>query len=349
MGTLLCDAVIITVALVLAELAIRSLAPQYTRNLYDREFTGSNPIAINADGYRGALVPVEKQPGEQRILALGDSVTFGTGAAVEDIWPSRLAERANATVINAAMPGASVRQLTHAFEHRWAAYQPDVVSLAVTGNMVSLAWIGRDAEPSMPRDFEDGEPVSQSFKARTKRAVKQAAYQLGLPSFLSINSQRAMYRIGLLDHALDPEAPYGPLLAYGMRQSRLDPAIAHHAWELLEDDLAALKAAVHARDARLVVTYAPTRFATWDSLADNEKAVPRERLTIDAPARFADVAARLDVPAGDLVASLRRAREQSHGHESLYLLFDYNHFDPQGHEVVAQVMGDLIGTEGGQP
>ena len=76
--------------LVIAELLLQLIVPQYGHDFYDRTLTASQPVTFNADGYRGAAVPLEKQPGEFRVLALGDSTTFGTGVAIDDTWPLQL-------------------------------------------------------------------------------------------------------------------------------------------------------------------------------------------------------------------------------------------------------------------
>jgi lysophospholipase L1-like esterase len=91
--------------------------------------------AINADGFRGARVPLARTPGTVRIAALGDSSTFGLGLPNADTYCARLpAELAGlgvrAEVINAGAEGFSVFQGLEHYRHRVRPYRPDVVIAA---------------------------------------------------------------------------------------------------------------------------------------------------------------------------------------------------------------------------
>src|SRR5437016_3822832 len=81
------DAVVALVLLGAIEVALRKFAPEYREHLFDAEFTGSHPLALNSRGLRGPEIPAERKPRELRILGLGDSTTFGTGVAWEETWP----------------------------------------------------------------------------------------------------------------------------------------------------------------------------------------------------------------------------------------------------------------------
>ncbi len=70
-------------------------------------------ITLNERGMRGALIPFEKAPGEQRVLILGDSVAFGVGAADEQLFDRNAVELlrrdgiSGATILNLSVPGYS--------------------------------------------------------------------------------------------------------------------------------------------------------------------------------------------------------------------------------------------------
>lgn len=53
------------------------------------------PVAINSDGLRGREINTPKPPHTFRILAVGDSVTFGYGVREEDTYVKVLERRLN--------------------------------------------------------------------------------------------------------------------------------------------------------------------------------------------------------------------------------------------------------------
>lgn len=311
--------------------------------LFDAEFTGGKPNAVNAQGLRGPEVTPAKKPGELRILGLGDSTTFGTGVAWEEAWPNRSAIALAAGLsrdvvgINAGVLAASVRDMAFAMDHAWGDLQPDVVVLVISGNMVSLAWIRREQAASMPA--QEGPPVASPVY-QLKTALNQAYRYLQLPNQLTLISERLTYRIGLQNHNVVAAAPYGALLAHGWRQMDLDPAIAVEAWRLFEQDLATLRDRTSARHARLYVGYLPVRFMLGNGPGDNEKNVPLHRLSIDPNQRVQEICWRLGVLTVDLNQALRKAREISG--KTLYNAMDYTHLNPSGHHVIADAIAKRV-------
>jgi lysophospholipase L1-like esterase len=344
--SLLVEMAVVCMAMAVSEQVIRSADPRYAQHLFDQEYTGGSPIAVNPEGFRGPSVPKEKPDGEFRVLALGDSVTFGTGVAVDQTWPAALerdlGKKRPTRVINAAVPATSLRDLEYGFRTEFNAYQPDAVVLALTGNHVALAWIRRDSEPKVPANPQPS--GSGGVTTELKRWVKS----LALPSFLSLNTERFLYQIGVLEHHVDKNAPYGALLAHGYRQLDLDPRLAEEAWQLAERDLAALRDTVTKAGSQFYLTMAPARFMLSDSLSDNEKAVQRERITIVPVERTKAIAERLGIPFIDADQALRAAREAGKANgkvPSLYLQGDYTHLDAEGAAVVAKAVSERLSSD----
>ena len=66
---------------------------------------------VNSGGYRDLERIVAKPPGTVRVLALGDSFTWGASVEFDDAWPQRVERTLNREadghfeVVNLAMPG----------------------------------------------------------------------------------------------------------------------------------------------------------------------------------------------------------------------------------------------------
>lgn len=108
----------------------------------DVNFTGRR-VVINADGFRGPLVPLKKPEGTRRIVGLGDSVMFGWGVDEGEDYLSVFAGRRNAhgeswDVVNTAVPGYNTVMEVETLEKKGLAYAPDVVVVGYCVNDLEL-------------------------------------------------------------------------------------------------------------------------------------------------------------------------------------------------------------------
>lgn len=112
-------------------------------------------------------------PAGSVVLAFGDSVTFGTGAAPGQDWPSLLAGLSGWRIINAGVPGdtaGAARQRIGALleEHR-----PALVIVELGGN----DFIHRRAQKKVKEDLRQ---ILSSIRASGARAVLVAVPELSL-------------------------------------------------------------------------------------------------------------------------------------------------------------------------
>lgn len=139
----------------LAEILLRILLPSpivwkypQERYLHDPEighslrpnhqaFTHDKAVTINSQGIRDA--EYNNEPAEQvtRILALGDSQTFGNGITNEDTWPKQLEHELNGQavagsyeVLNGGLPSSDTWQHEILLQRLMSVYHPDIVVLA---------------------------------------------------------------------------------------------------------------------------------------------------------------------------------------------------------------------------
>jgi acyl-CoA thioesterase I len=73
-------------------------------------------------------------PAGSVVLALGDSITHGTGAAPEAAYPAQLAKLTGWTVVNAGVPGDTSAQALARLPELLAGHKPALVIASIGGN-----------------------------------------------------------------------------------------------------------------------------------------------------------------------------------------------------------------------
>ncbi|MCH8147278.1 MAG: hypothetical protein IH987_04685 [Planctomycetes bacterium] len=123
---------------------------------------------INAHGLRGPLVPLEKKPGERRILFLGDSIAFGLTTNEEDSFVWQVGDLAQQqaggetlSVVNCSVSGYSPWQEYDIFKTQGLRYDPDVVvqifclnDIGQKFNLVTYGGRTKDLAPPVPAALE---------------------------------------------------------------------------------------------------------------------------------------------------------------------------------------------------
>jgi len=146
---------------------------------------GCVPVDTNSLGLRDAEFPAHKRPGEFRVLALGDSMTYGQGVRLDLTWPQVLEARLRAErsgpveVINAgfaAGPGVNSPDGCD----RWVVdngilFEPDVVVVGMCLNDVGpipmLTYPAVQLEPVLGGWSHLLDTVVQGVRQRQQRAV----------------------------------------------------------------------------------------------------------------------------------------------------------------------------------
>ncbi len=143
------------------------------------------PIRINARGQRDALVPFERTPGRDRIVLLGDSLTFGWGVREEESFASGLESRLDCEVVNLAVSGYGTDQELLWLKAEGLRYRPDVVIVTVCANDIEECSRERMYGKAKPRFvLENGSPrlvvdrVEQSWLAATSHLYRSIAGKL---------------------------------------------------------------------------------------------------------------------------------------------------------------------------
>ncbi len=91
------------------------------------------PVRVNALGLRGPEVPAVPEAGVRRVLALGDSATFGDGLSEDDVFPPQLERELRARtgerweVLNAGVTGYNTADELGLLRTRGLALKPESV------------------------------------------------------------------------------------------------------------------------------------------------------------------------------------------------------------------------------
>ena len=330
--------------LVIIEFSLRAIEPRLTGRVYDASMTGGHPLAMNAQGFRGESVTESKPENTKRVIALGDSVTMGTGVAADQTWAAQLQSLLNTPdqpfqVINTGLPTLDIGQMELELRTRWAAYEPDEIVLVATGNMISFALARGEDAKVVPPDPKKRAETRIKQESGIKAVLKSAYTDLAIPNALILGIDHLKYAVGLESHQFNAQFPVGVMPAFGYVQNDADPEMTTTAYRIFEQQLGTLKATADELGLPLTIVYAPPRFSLDDSLMNNLKFVDHDRLVVDPGEQIQSVCASLGINFVDPRDSLRASDDV------LYVLSDYTHFSPQGHRVLAQSIADQITTQ----
>jgi lysophospholipase L1-like esterase len=135
-----------------------------------RSFTHDKPVFVNSVGIRGPEYSRQSPPDTPRILAIGDSQTFGNGLALPDTWPAQLEQELDRLgqgrweVLNGGVPSTDTWQHVHVLRRLANAYSFDGVALAFYVNDVTRPW---EAGPAQER--------TNTWLKRTGYVLKRSA------------------------------------------------------------------------------------------------------------------------------------------------------------------------------
>lgn len=332
--------------LALAELAVRLLIgddvvnrQEWTTMSYHinegRELipnTQSPGVRINSLGYRDDEFTRRKLPGCTRIVAVGDSVTFGPGVPVEQTFARRLETKLNTRrpgyheVINGGVPDTGLAETLRIFERRDLAIDPDIVLVGF--------YLNDSRPPSGFRsEFVGGNPLVRFVNAHpsTRRSrlfsllyVVYYNWSIGR-ELASLPQSRRMdwwtdFRAG---RWRDDPAAFDALI----RAARFDwgAAWSEENWPEVEAQLRAFDRLGRSHGVRPALVAFPVRAQ-----------VEASRLRDEPQRRLGRIAKELDWPFLDLLPGLIAHRDGGP------IFQDHCHLTARGHELVAELLLEFL-------
>jgi lysophospholipase L1-like esterase len=338
-----------------AEVLLRLIAPEYGSLHFSLTRTGGHAITYNRHGLRDPERPLTRPAGTIRVLALGDSVTWGYGVADGELYVRVIERQWNRAggprleIWNMAGMGRSAGMyLPHL--GRLLAYRPDAVIIQINLNDVG------DIRKKTGR----GVPVNtwETPAAEQRRKMKAGSVPWGklfispallasylrlwltrtyLGSWLIVQVTRLSYRLGLRK-----KDPLGrnrhEFMAF------LDDDQARDAWVKYALDLIRLTRAFRGRGVRVMWAVFPYCYQVEGP--GNQWGVDTRGFPVDPQARIAWLADWLGVPVLDLrPAFVQETRLMAAGRikqRRLFLLLDANHPSRFGHALAGRAIYDFV-------
>ena len=315
-----------------------SLLPEYRNVVRVPEFT--TVVRIDGEGYRVADESKPVPEGVRRILAIGDSFTFGVGVDAEATYAAQLESilqesgAAPVAVRNGGVGGYGPLRSERRFRAAQSAWKPEVVIHGI--------YLGNDLEDSRPHDFLAFPSIENGRMTR--------------PGHHPLARIRTALRVHSHLYCFLRERLYGiyratPLAA---RSQRLDPiglsewpaSIVEGSWPAGQEAMSNLADWARENDALYVVVLIPIKYQIVDSAWDAyrrrwklpDKAFDRERPQ-HVVREFLDGQGIAYV---DLLPPFRASSED------LYYRVD-NHWTAAGHAAAARILAEKLRELGWLP
>jgi lysophospholipase L1-like esterase len=294
-------------------------------------------IETNSKGLRDREFSAKGE--RQRILVLGDSVSFGWGVEAEQAFPRQLESlqaartaRLPFEVVNAGVWGYNTLQETEYVEAGAGGYQPDLVLVGFTSPVtIERNWkclqsgvitVEPMSEPRSARRFLKAHSNLFSFLER------QWAYQGRL--YLMVLG--ALQKVGLARESASLAGDPARSRPHPLALKVTDPdAVASASVDLLKT----LEKSIAAMGARMVVVVFPAAPALADTLASNTPESMERKLTRILTEKLDHAG----IETLDLTAPLAELSRS----QPIYLPHDTVHFNAAGHKKSAELIRDFLG------
>ncbi|MCH2171069.1 GDSL-type esterase/lipase family protein [Myxococcota bacterium] len=314
------------------EIAVRSFHPApirwvYPQEFYDfdpeiahtlrplqRSYTHDKPVSINSLGIRDREFSESPEAGTTRILAIGDSQTFGNGLNAADTWPKQLERELEIKndpqgvrweVLNGGIPGTDTWQHERWLGRMMDLYHPEIVVLAFYVNDVSPTY----------------SPQQRGSAKKSNTLVNRVGYLLKRSAVVSL----ALQRLSALEHSEQSKQgrAFEDYILTGEFNERVE-----RGWTQVTQSLKAMKATTDSKGADFILAILPRRDQVAGILESN--AYNRRIAAIATEARIHSV---------DLLTELKQGFETDG--QSLFIRWD-GHNSAQANKLVAQRISKVL-------
>jgi lysophospholipase L1-like esterase len=273
-------------------------------------------VRTNRLGLRGPAVPA-REPGELRVLVLGDSITFGDYVDEDETYPAALERR-----LQAALPGGLVRVINGG--------GPNVGTM---DEAMLLADIAPELQPDLVlvgfylNDSVDQAPYPARIRIPAGLAWSRLAERAASAWARAVHDARVRPRYVWVHEFLargwvDDPAVYDRLVA--LASSDWGAAWLEESWAPVEAALRYMRSLGEQHGFQVAVAVFPVSVQVESRHEDDR---PQQRIRA--------LAESLGMPVADLLPALRASREER-------LFYDHCHLTPAGNAIVAEQITGLL-------
>ena len=292
------------------------------------------PVTINSRGWRDGEFSLKKPAGVRRIMVVGDSVVFGYGVELEDMFPKVLERGLNSRgtgryeVIALGGAGGNTYSQSRIIKENVAIYDPDLVILAFNLNDILPKIFGKNAARSSD--------VDRSFS----RSILRTSFDLRKTLDAGFRNRSHLYfllreRMKVLLRQFGIASPtMAPLAAFAMES---DSGIA--AWRDTSGALLEIVEELKKDQVRFLLAILPVDMQLSPEIADIYRReygfVFDDSLVNGMPQMIiGDFARRHGIPCIDLLPSFRQDPQEKKFLRIYGGSIDWNHPNRLGHRII---------------
>lgn len=340
----ICGLIILVLVLCLLEIVLR-YSPRSKDLIFNDEYTGGHPMYVNTQHLREKVEIGQKPPGQIRILAVGNSITFGAGVAWDKAYPKQLNQILNENqhpgkyfVINAGGQGATMHKILDELPRQCVQYEPDIVTIGL-----SPVFLTHHLRQKMSKELE-GKKIG-SWSLSLKRLPLEIHVYLfqhsRLYPYFGRHARTLFYRLGVMTEKLNNTN--SSIISYAFDIQEIDLNMVdkiERAYDNIEVSLVKLKKILDERNIKCVVVLLPDRFTISDKRVDNLRNIPKYKMRIDPIVEYTNILERNNCTFVPVVKRFRSERELMFSGKSdwndLYIPDDNAHMNNWGHWLAAE-------------
>lgn len=304
------------------------------------------PVTINSRGWRDGEFSLKKREGVRRIMVVGDSVVFGYGVKLEDMFPKVVERGLNSRgpgryeVISLGGAGGNTYTQSRIIKENVAIYDPDLVILAFNLNDI------------LPKIFGKNAARSSGVDRSLSRSILQASFDVRKTLDTGLRNRSHLYflireRMKVLLRQFGIASPtMAPLAAFAMES---DSGIA--AWRDTSGALLEIANELKKDQVRFLLAILPVDMQLSPEIADIYRReygfVFDDSLVNGLPQKIiADFARRHGIPCVDLLPSFRQDPQEKKFFRIYGGSIDWNHPNPLGHKIIGEHLNNVFASLG---